>query len=95
MNENISIINFLKNKYSLDTFMDTFITTLFIFIVIYLFAIVRSNYTISLVIVMSIVFFFIDNLKNKYNELYNMKVKELKFKASQIKKRIYEILKTK
>jgi len=57
MNENISIINFLKNKYSLDTFMDTFITTLFIFIVIYLFAIVRSNYTISLVIVMSIAFF--------------------------------------
>ena len=32
--ENISIFNFLKNKYTVDDLTDTFITTIFIFIVI-------------------------------------------------------------
>jgi len=93
--ENISIFNFLKNKYTLDDLTDTFITTIFIFIVIYLFTIIRSNYLISLIIIMCIIFFFIQNLKSKYNKIYNIRLKELKLNTKQIKERIHTILNSK
>ncbi len=84
-----------KTGKNVDDLTDTFITTIFIFIVIYLFTIIRSNYLISLIIIMCIIFFFIQNLKSKYNKIYNMRLKEFKLNTKQIKKRIYTILNSK
>ena len=92
MEYKISWFDFINNKYSLEDYLETITTTIAIFFFVYLFVIVRSNYFIAFLIVVVIIFIFIYKIKDRYKNLYNIKIALLKKRIGFLKKKISNIV---
>ena len=90
MDNNISLFSFINNKYSLEDYVESLTTTIAIFFILYLFVVIRSNYIIAFLILVAIIFTFIYKIKEKYKNMYNLRIMLLKKKNRYFEKKNYK-----
>jgi Ca2+/Na+ antiporter len=88
MLDDISIYDFVNSKYRADDYMESFIITMGILLIVYMFVISRSEPTMVLVITFALVFVFLVVVQKKYKEKYNDKLKIVKRQVNIIKQRL-------
>ena len=85
---NISTYDFINNKYTLDDYMECFIITMGILLIVYMFVISRSEPTMLLIITFALVFVFLVMVQKKYKDKYNKKLQDVKKKLDLIKRKL-------
>jgi len=80
--------DFLNNKFTMDDYMECFVITMGIILIVYMFVISRSEPTMVLVITFALVFAFLVMIQKKYKNKYNDKLQDVKGKVDLIKKKL-------
>ena len=86
--DNISTYDFINNKYTMDDYMECFIITMGILLIVYMFVISRSEPTMLLIITFALVFVFLVMVQKKYKDKYNTKVQDVRRKLNLIRDKL-------
>ena len=86
--DNISTYDFINNKYTMDDYIECFIITMGILLIVYMFVISRSEPTMVLVITFALVFAFLVMVQKKYKDKYNSKLQDVRGKLNLIKRKL-------
>lgn len=86
--DGVSIYDFINNKYTMDDYMECFVITMGILLIVYMFVISRSEPTMVLVITFALVFAFLGMVQQKYKTKYNNKLQDVRGKVDLIRKKL-------
>lgn len=80
--------DFINNKFTMDDYVECFVITMGVLVIVYMFVISRSEPTMVLVITFALVFAFLVIVQKKYKNKYNDKLQDVRGKVDLIKKKL-------